>query len=135
MTDTADKFDDIRPYRDSEIPSAMKCLIANELLVSTVRMIKWPSCPKLLEGFANVFVRFFLKRKLLGIKTISEFQIKIVGGYFLQWVLNNSSNGLTYSGIEHLQKDKPYIFMTNHRDIVLDSAFVIIEMYRSYSCM
>jgi 1-acyl-sn-glycerol-3-phosphate acyltransferase len=124
MTYTTEEFDDIRPYRDDEVPLAMKRLTQNELLISTVRKIKWPSCPEILKGFANILISFFLKRKLLGIKTITEFQSKIVGKYFIQWVLSNSSDGLTYSGLENLQKDKPYIFITNHRDISLDPALV-----------
>src|SRR5690606_8200955 len=35
-----------------------------------------------------------------------------------------TTDGLTFDGLENLQKDKAYLFMSNHRDIVLDSALI-----------
>jgi 1-acyl-sn-glycerol-3-phosphate acyltransferase len=48
----------------------------------------------------------------------------------LRTVINKSSSGLSCSGIENLDKKKPYLFISNHRDIVLDAAllnFLIFE--------
>jgi 1-acyl-sn-glycerol-3-phosphate acyltransferase len=129
MTISTSKFNDIRPYSDNEVPAVMKRLAKNELLVSTVRMMKWPSCPEYLTGFADTLIRFFLKRKLSGIKTVSEFQSKIIADFLLQRIIKNTSDGLTFSGLEKLDKDKSYIFMTNHRDIVLDPALVNYVLY------
>ncbi|MCP4749924.1 MAG: acyltransferase [Proteobacteria bacterium] len=120
----SNKFDDIRPYRDDEIPAVMKRLARNALLVSTVRMMKWPKCPERLTKIANFPIRLILALKLSKIKTVDEFQQKIVGGFLLKWVLSNSTDGLSGSGLEDLSADKAYIFVSNHRDIVLDSAFL-----------
>ena len=129
MTATTEKFDDIRPYSDKEVPAVMKRLAKNELLVSTVRMMKWPSCPGYLTGFADTVAGVFLKRKLSGIKTVAEFQSKIIANFLLKWIIENTSDGLTFSGPDKLDKDKSYIFMTNHRDIVLDPALVNYVLY------
>ena len=129
MTNSIHKFDDIRPYSDNEVPTVMKRLAKNELLVSAVRIMKWPSCPGYLTGFADTLVRLFLKRKLWGIKTVSEFQSKIIAEFLLKWILKNTSDGLTFSGLDKLDKDKSYIFMTNHRDIVLDPTLVNYALY------
>ena len=129
MTNSISKFDDIRPYNDNEVPAVMKRLAKNDLLVSTMRMMKWPSCPDFLKGFADILVRFFLKRKLSGIKTIADFQSNIIADYLLKRIINNTSDGVTFSGLDKLCKDKSYIFMTNHRDIVLDPALVNYVLY------
>ena len=129
MTVSTDNFDDIRPYRDDEVPAVMKRLAKNELLVSTIRIMKWPSCPGYLKGFADSLVRFLLKKRLSRIKTVYEFQSRIIADFLLKWIIKNTSDGLTFSGLEKLDKDKSYIFMTNHRDIVLDPALVDYVLY------
>ena len=129
MTDFAAKFDDIRPYSDKEVPAVMKRLAENQLLISNIRIMKWPSCPDFLKGLADILIRFFLRRKLSGIKTIAEFQSKIVADNILKWVIENTSDGVTFSGLEKLSKDKSYIFMSNHRDIVMDPALMNYVLY------
>ncbi len=123
------EFDDIRPYNDSEVPAVMKRLAENDLLVSSFRMMKWPSCPDWMKVYADRLVRFLLKRKLSRIRSVSEFQSRIIAGYLLKRILEKTSDGVTYSGIEKLSRDESYIFMTNHRDIVLDSALVGYVLY------
>lgn len=118
------KFEDIRPYADEEIPGVMKSLAGNDLLVSSIRMIRWPSCPDLLQRPVDCIISFLLARKFRGILTIEDFQLKIVANLLLKWVFNYSVKTLTSSGIERLSTDENYIFISNHRDIVLDSAFL-----------
>ncbi|NLA75346.1 MAG: acyltransferase [Deltaproteobacteria bacterium] len=129
MTETASRFDDIRPFNDNEVPAVMKRLIENDLFVSSLRIMKWPSCPEQLKGIADWLVRFLLKKKLSRIHTVSEFQSRIIADILLKWIIETTSDSLTYSGIEKLDKGKSYIFMTNHRDIVMDPALVNYALY------
>jgi 1-acyl-sn-glycerol-3-phosphate acyltransferase len=131
MTDSISRFDDIRPYIDSEMPAVMKRLSQNSLLVSSFRIMKWPSCPEPLKGLADWMVRFLLKRKLTAIRTVSEFQSRVIADYLLERIIDTTSDGVTYSGIEKLSKDRSYIFMTNHRDIVLDPALISYALYKN----
>lgn len=119
-----DAFTDIRPYEDEELPAVLRRLTRNDLLISTVRMIVWPNCPRFLTKPLNWFVRWQLRARLLRIGTIHEFQQKIVGDFLLKWVISHSIDDLTSSGLEHLSHDRSYIFISNHRDIVLDSALL-----------
>ncbi|MFC1863555.1 1-acyl-sn-glycerol-3-phosphate acyltransferase, partial [Thermodesulfobacteriota bacterium] len=64
-----------------------------------------------------------LAGKLKNIATIDDFQINVVS-YLFNWVLTHSIDGLTCSGIKELSPDQNYILISNHRDIVLDSAFI-----------
>ena len=41
---------------------------------------------------------------------------------FMDGLLAKTTSGLTVSGLENLDKNTPNVFITNHRDIVLDSA-------------
>ena len=62
-----------------------------------------------------------VSRLLLSLNSKQEFQQKImaplVGG-----ILAKTSDGITFSNMECLDEDTPYLHITNHRDIVLDSA-------------
>src|SRR5512145_1646290 len=131
MTDSISRFDDIRPYIDNEMPAVMKRLSENKLLVSSFRIMKWPSCPEPLKGLADWLIRFSLKRRLSAIKTVSEFQSQVIADYLLRRIIETTSDGVTYSGIEELSREKSYIFMTNHRDIVLDPALVSYALYKN----
>ncbi len=119
-----DFFEDIRPFHDEELPAVLRRLTKNDLLISTVRMIVWPKCPDFLTAPVEFFIRWRLKRKLQRIRSVDEFQQKIVGELLLQWVISHSIDNLSSSGLENLSNERPYIFISNHRDIVLDSALV-----------
>ncbi len=124
MKEKTDPFHDIRPYTDQEFPTVKKRLIKNSFLVSTVRMMIWPGIPEYLNGLFDFVIRIFLKIRLSNIKTVDDFQKKIVGLRLLKWVLNQSVDRLTWSGLDQLDPGRSYVFISNHRDIVLDSALI-----------
>jgi 1-acyl-sn-glycerol-3-phosphate acyltransferase len=124
MTEHTDIFKDIRPFTDHEFPEVKKRLIANEFLIATVRMMIWPRAPEWLDGITALLIKAFLKIRLVNIHTVDQFQKKIIGLRLLKWVLDQSTDRLTWSGLEHLDHNKSYVFISNHRDIVLDSAII-----------
>ena len=105
-----DKFHDIRPFTDQEFPEVKKRLINNQLLISSLRMMMWKDNPKFLIPLVDGLIRTYLKWLFLNVSTIDRFQKKIVGNYFLKWILKHSTDSLTCSGLESLDKDKSYIF-------------------------
>lgn len=124
MESEDDKFRDIRPFKDEELLQVKRRLINNELLISTIRHMIWPRGPKFMKKPADFLIRNALRFKLAGLNTIDEFQKQFIGNYLLKWVLDHTTRGLTCSGLETLERDKPHVFISNHRDIVLDSAFI-----------
>ncbi len=50
---------------------------------------------------------------------VDDFQQRVMRP-FVGNLLAMTSKGLTYSGLEHLERDKGYLFISNHRDIVVD---------------
>jgi len=108
-------FDSIRPYKDEEIHEVFERLI-NE--VSFLELIKFL--------FPNFSTDQFLK-KLLSIQSINEFQTEVIYPYVKE-VLRTTTKGITHSGIDQLDPKGHYLFISNHRDIVLDSAILNILM-------
>ena len=118
------EFDDIRPYNDDELHVVLDRISRNKWLVSGVRNVFWPGCPKLLKPFVDVFVRSTVRKRLLAMRTVDEFQRKIVVGQILERIIQKTTDGLTVSGTENLSPDQSYIYISNHRDITLDSALL-----------
>lgn len=131
MESKVDKFSDIRPYTDEEFASVKKRLIHNRLLISTIRMMMWKRAPKRFHKLIEILIRVFLTFRFLNIRSIDSFQKEIVGNRLLKWILKNSSDSLTSSGLEHLETSANYLFISNHRDIVLDSALVDYLLHKN----
>ena len=105
------KFDDIRPYNDEEIPAAMQRIVQSKefpLLASYV----FPDRP--IEE---------VRQEVSGYKSVYEFQHGVM--YFVnKQIMRRSTTGFTVSGIERLSPEKNYLFVSNHRDIMLDASFM-----------
>lgn len=109
-------FEDIRPYKDSEVPSAIQRFISHPYFVEITKKL-FPD--RTLEE---------LKQKLSSIQSIKEFQAVMMYPTARR-VLDNSSEGITHEGFERLSENKSYLFISNHRDIVLDSAILNVLLF------
>ena len=105
-------FDDIRPYNDKEVKEKIRLLVKDPVF-NRVLMYLFKVRPKV----------EMVKIQLRMIKTIKQLQGTFVYD-LLQWIINKTSDGLTNSGLDKLDKNKPYLFISNHRDIILDSALL-----------
>lgn len=104
-------FDAIRPYRDNELHEQIQFLL-NE-----------PKFAALLPSFFPGWDVEELKQFLLSLKTIAEFQEKIIHTY-LNYITAQTTDGVILNGLENLNPQKGYVVISNHRDIILDSAFL-----------
>jgi len=105
------EFQDIRPYRDHEFRKVMDNLLdstLSNLLISTV--------------FPNYPVEI-IKNQLKSINTIKDFQEQVIYKA-MKLIMNSTSTGVTQSGIEQLEKEQNYLFISNHRDIILDPSLI-----------
>lgn len=116
MTDK--EFDDLRPYRNDEINAAMQRIIANPL-IDEISKFLFPT-----TSTSEV------KKMLSQINTIDDFQIKVMH-YAINYIAKKTMTSFTYSGIDKLDKSKQYLFVSNHRDIVLDSALLQLALHDS----
>lgn len=112
------KFDDIRPYNDSEVHPALERIVANPLFVNIANYI-FPGQDVLM--FGNL---------LLSCNSKEDFQVKVMSG-IVKKILKDTTSGLTYGGLQYFDGNRKYLIVSNHRDIVLDSAIIqlIIHEY------
>ena len=111
------KFDDIRPYRDEEIPAAMQRIASNNSFPLVARFV-FPELP--VEQAAD---------KIRNIKTIYDFQHDVMIPMNKQ-VLEGTITEFSLGGIEKLDTSKRYLYVSNHRDIVLDSCILMYALFR-----
>ncbi len=102
------EFDDIRPYYDTEIPAAMERMASDPILV-----------PALMFVDRNMDVEAF-KRQLRSIRTSDQFQTEVMLP-LCQSIVSKTMTGFTYSGVEHIDGSYGTLYISNHRDIVMDA--------------
>lgn len=105
------EFDDIRSYRDHETKEVCQRLLGNEKVISILT--------QLLPGFKPKMADSLISK----IETIYEFQHELMLPIF-EKNIRYTFTQLTSSGLESLDKNKAHLFISNHRDIVLDSAIL-----------
>ncbi len=106
-----EEFEDIRPYNDNEINQALR------------RIISDPSFDAILEFFFPDEDKNKIRESLAGTYTAHDFQLNFM--YPLVYsIVKKTSKGLTSDGFGQLTPGTPYLFVANHRDIVLDSAIL-----------
>lgn len=111
-------FDEIRCYNNDEIPAALERL-SNEKQFMKVLSTVYPLMPK-----------ETIKQRLTSFKTNIDFQKNMVYP-FLQNIEANLTKGVELKGLENIDVSKPYLYISNHRDIILDSAFLCIKLIES----
>ena len=102
-------FDDIRPYNADEIPAATQRLADSEVIPAIAQYLGVPA-----EA---------LRERIRGIKTLKEFQLGLLKEV-IEALLKKTTTQFDWSGVENIDEKKPYMFVSNHRDIVLDAMFL-----------
>ncbi len=111
------KFDDIRPYNDSEVHPALERIVANPLF-SNVAQYVFPGQDE------NLF-----KQLLLSCHSKEDFQVKVMSQIVAK-ILQGTAKELTFTGLEHFEGGKKHLIVSNHRDIVLDSAIIQLILFK-----
>jgi hypothetical protein len=103
------KYDAIRCYNSEEVPAALERL-SNEKQFVNVLSTVYPLLPKEV-----------LKKRLTSFDNSNDFQ-KIMVYPFLQYIEANLTKGIKLQGLENIDVSKSHLYISNHRDIILDSA-------------
>lgn len=104
-------FDDIRPYNAEEFPAAMQ-RIAQSTSFPILAAYVYPDEP--LDE---------VRRRIAGYRTVKEFQ-KETMSLVNRRVIDSSITDFSCSGLEKLSPSGQYLYVSNHRDIMLDSSLL-----------
>lgn len=104
-------YDAIRCYNNSEIPAVLERLSNDKQFINLLGTI-YPLMPK-----------DVLRKKLTSFDNANDFQ-RIMVYPFLQYIEANLTKGIELQGVERIDKSRAYLYISNHRDIILDSALL-----------
>ncbi len=112
-----EEFDEIRPYEAGEMKQAFDDLL-NDRQFNIVMKGFAPWLPKSLRNG-------LLRLAFTGIKTPLDFQKRFMKPV-VKFIMRKHTDGCSFldSSISSYDKSQRYTFVSNHRDIVLDSAFL-----------
>ncbi|OJV37721.1 MAG: acyltransferase [Bacteroidales bacterium 36-12] len=108
-------YDSIRCYNQDEIPAILERLSNDKQFINVLSTI-YPLLPK-----------DVLKNKLLGFRNVEELQTKMIYP-FIQNIIDTVTDGVDLYGADLLEDGRSYLYISNHRDIILDSAFLCMKM-------
>ena len=103
-----DLYSDIRPYNDDEIPAALERIVNDPFFIPAVNFA-FPDAD--MESIAEA---------VRTCKSVDQMQQRIMFS-IIQRIIDATIDNFTSSGVEHITKDKGYLYISNHRDITLDS--------------
>ncbi|MFZ0489051.1 MAG: 1-acyl-sn-glycerol-3-phosphate acyltransferase [Salegentibacter sp.] len=104
-------FDEIRFYEDSEVPEGLRQYVKHPM-VKALLHFTFPD-----KSFREI------EEVLMSCQSIRDFQTKVIA-HSVARVLERSSEGLSYDGFDRLKKEESYFFISNHRDIILDTSLL-----------
>ena len=116
-----EQFDEIRPYEPEEMKQAFEELL-NDRQFNAVMKGFAPWLPKSVRNS-------LLRLAFVGVKTPLDFQMRFMKP-IVKYVIRKHSDGCTFNHdlLPESKKDERYTFVSNHRDIVLDSAFLDVML-------
>lgn len=106
-----DNFDNIRCYTDEEAVEALRRMVGYDEFYPLFRHV-FPDLSK--AGLTDLF---------LSLNGSYDFQKRVVDKA-VKTVVSLSMDEFSWSGIENIKNDGAYLYVANHRDIVLDAALL-----------
>lgn len=108
---TISDFDDIRPYNATEVKAAMRRIADSEAFPILSSFI-YPDEP--VEQ---------VRQRVGSYTTVREFQLQTMCDANRR-IIDNSITQLSFNGLQQLKADEAYLYVSNHRDIMLDSSLL-----------
>lgn len=111
------KFEAIRPFYDSEVQDALQSIAAHPMM-HAIMNFAFPhktaaECDHMLHN----------------IHSTHQFQAEIVSNALKRILEESCVEGMTHTGFERLEKDTSYLFISNHRDIILDTSLLNLTLF------
>lgn len=104
------EFNSIRPYVNGEVEKATQRLSKSEDFLSVFTQLTKMGADQIANALTQIHDR-------------DDFQNYFFGPA-MEAVIKNTSDGVTVQGLENLTPKTSYLFISNHRDIILDSAIL-----------
>jgi len=109
-------FEEIRFFHDHEVQPALHKYV-NHPMIKALLQFTFPE-----KSFEEI------EQVVASCNSIHDFQTKVIA-FSVKKVVEKSSEGLTYNGFERLKSDESYLFISNHRDIIMDTGLINYALF------
>ena len=114
------KYSDIAPYRGENFNAAIKRLLDGvQYLGDFISLLVGSGDEQKTYEYTSLIMQNISK-----VTDYDSFLRNITAGLFIPTVINRTMTEFTASGAEKLDPKKGYLFISNHRDIILDCALL-----------
>lgn len=122
-------FDDIRAYHDHEVSDVLSSLLEDGEFLQFIAQHKFPYLSRFLPRWTQQKIQAGLSRHFKPIDSIQSWQNELAP--HVEKLLNQTLDDLIVKGVEHLNPEKTYVFVSNHRDIAMDPLLVNYSLLKA----
>ncbi|WP_203009241.1 MULTISPECIES: 1-acyl-sn-glycerol-3-phosphate acyltransferase [Pseudomonas] len=123
------EFDTIRPYDDAEVPAVLARLLGDKAFLDILTHFRFPRLAGAFGWLLKPLIAHRLRKEFASVTSVATLQDKVE--VYVDRTIENATDGVTYTGVEQLKAGNAYLFLANHRDIVMDPAFVNYAVYHA----
>ncbi len=124
-----DKFSHIRPYRDHEIGPVLERLLEDREFIDSMAAFASPRLARWMPELVRILTRRRLRRWIESVHDVQSMQEVVE--FYMNRSIRTTTWGLSEEGLEKFQPGKAHVFVSNHRDIVMDPAFTNLLLHRA----
>ncbi len=124
-----DKFSHIRPYRDHEIRPVLEQLLEDREFIDSMAAFASRRLARWVPGLLRILTRRRLRRWIESVHDVQSMQEVVE--FYMNRSIRATTWGLSHEGLEKFQPGKAHVFVSNHRDIVMDPAFTNLLLHRA----
>ena len=126
MNNIKDNFGSISPYSDDEVEEVIESLIGDKIFHQVISSQIYPSLLNLFPNLSSILFKRSFKKSFGRCRSIKDFQDNLAP--YVGQMIEKTTDDFTYSGVENLNTN-PTLYISNHRDIALDSLFLNFARY------
>ncbi|MBO8448804.1 MAG: glycerol acyltransferase [Bacteroidetes bacterium] len=112
------EFESISPYTDEEAVRALGIVAENPVLQEVSQYFYPDKSPD------------YLQNLLKQVKSIDDFQVMVMSKV-IDWVIEHTAHNFSYDGIANIDRERKFLALSNHRDIILDPAITQLVLFRN----
>ncbi|HIS23038.1 MAG TPA: acyltransferase [Candidatus Cryptobacteroides intestinipullorum] len=112
------EFESISPYTDEEAVHALNIVAENPVLAEVSQYFFPEESPQYLQNI------------LKQVRSIDDFQVMVMSKV-IEWVLEHTAHNFSYDGIANIDRERKFLALSNHRDIILDPAITQLVLFKN----
>ncbi len=117
----------MRPYRDDEVGAVLGRLRVDADFLHALSVYRFPRLSRVASALARRLTAAALRRHWSGVETVRGCQMSFKP--YVERLVAQTVTALSCSGLDRLDPDGSYLFISNHRDIAMDPAFVNYSLH------